>query len=133
MQKRAGLLFLSKDTKRILLILENSKWTVPTFPRNSTLLEDSSKLLSNYSFGKIIPIELFLSNDQGFEYGTYICLVDNEFTKTEAKTIAWCNLNSIPKQLHPGLKNTLSNQIIQTKIQTILDLEEINLPLADRA
>lgn len=123
MQKRAGLLFLSKTTGRILLILEDSKWTVPTFPRNSTLLEDADILLSEYSKGRIIPIELYLSNDHGFEYGTYICLVDTEFTQSSAKTIAWCNMEHLPKQLHPGLKSTLNNQIIKTKIDTILELE----------
>jgi hypothetical protein len=123
MQKRAGLLFLSKSTGRILLILEDSKWTVPTFSRNDTLLEDVTDLLDVYSRGRIIPIELYLSNDQGFEYGTYICLVDHEFTQSSAKTIAWCNMEYLPKQLHPGLKNTLNNQIIKTKIDTILELE----------
>jgi hypothetical protein len=122
MQKRAGLLFLSKNTGRILLILKDAKWTVPTFFRQSTLLDDALPLLEVYSSGKLIPIELFLSNDQGFEYGTYICLVDQEFTESPDKTIAWCSLNCLPKQLHPGLKNTLSNQIIKTKIDTILEL-----------
>jgi hypothetical protein len=83
-------------------------------------------LLDEYSAGKIIPIELYLSNDNGFEYGTYICLVNKEFTTTTAKTIAWCSLDYLPKQLHPGLKNTLSNQIIKTKIDTILELELVN-------
>jgi hypothetical protein len=125
MQKRAGLLFLANDTKRILLILEDSKWTVPTFNRQSTLLDDASTLLESFSIGKIIPIELFLSNDQGFEYGTYICLVEKEFTTSSVKTIAWCSLGYFPKQLHPGLKNTLNNQIIQTKISTILELSNL--------
>jgi hypothetical protein len=122
MQKRAGLLFLAKTTGRVLLILEDSKWTVPTFSRQSTLLDDASSLLKVFYQGKLIPIELFLSNDNGFEYGTYICLVDQEFTDSPAKTIAWCNLEFLPKQLHPGLKNTLNNQVIKTKISTILEL-----------
>jgi hypothetical protein len=126
MQKRAGLLFLSKTTGRVLLILEDSKWTVPTFIRTTTILEDSKILLDRYSIGKIIPIELYLSNDSGFEYGTYICLVDKEFTSLAAKTMAWCSLDHFPKQLHPGLKNTLSNQIIKTKIDTILELDLIS-------
>jgi len=123
MQKRAGLLFLSKSTGRILLILEDSKWTVPTFVRNSTLLEDAQPLLADFSQGRILPIELYLSEDRGFEYGTYVCLVDQEFLTTAASTIAWCQLDDLPKQLHTGLKNTLSNQIIRTKIDTVLELE----------
>jgi hypothetical protein len=127
MQQRAGLLFLSKNTQRILLILEDAKWTVPTFARNSSLLEDAEPLLNNFSVGKILPIELYLSEDRGFEYGTYVCLVDQEFLTTSAATISWATLNHLPKQLHTGLKNTLSNTIIRTKIETILELENVKL------
>jgi hypothetical protein len=123
MQQRAGLLFLAKSTSRILLILEDSKWTVPTFPRQRTLLEDADQLLEDYSQGRILPIELYLSEDRGFEYGTYVCLVEEEFLTLAANTIAWCNLNFLPKQLHTGLKITLNNEVIRTKIETILELE----------
>lgn len=122
MQQRAGLLFLSQSTKRILLILEDFKWTVPTFPRKSTLLEDASLLLTTYHTGKIMPIELYLSEDRGFEYGTYVCLVKEEFLTLASETVAWCSLDYLPKQLHSGLKATLNNQLIRTKIDTILEL-----------
>jgi len=123
MQQRAGLLFLAKTTGRTLLILEDQKWTVPTFTRKSTLLEDADSLLESYSKGKIVPIELYLSEDKGFEYGTYICLVNEEFLTIAASTISWSSLDNLPKQLHNGLKATLNNQIIRTKIDTIMELE----------
>jgi len=123
MQQRAGLLFLSKQTGRILLVLEDQKWTVPTFQRKTVLIEDAEELLLNYSRGRILPIELYLSEDRGFEYGTYVCLVEQEFLTTASSTIAWCDLNSLPKQLHTGLKTTLNNQLIRTKIETILELD----------
>ena len=123
MQQRAGLLFLSKSTGRLLLILDNQYWTVPTFARNSTLLEDSKSLMDHYSQGRIVPIELYLSEDRGFEYGTYICLVDAEFLTRAANTICWASIEDLPKNLHIGLKTTLNNQIIKTKISTILELE----------
>jgi hypothetical protein len=123
MQQRAGLLFLAKTTGRILLILEDSKWTVPTFARNVTLLEDAKSLLDQYSQGRILPIELYLSEDRGFEYGTYVCLVDAEFLTVAKDTIAWSNLGNLPKQLHTGLKTTLNNQLIRAKIETIMELE----------
>lgn len=123
MQQRAGLLFLAKTTGRVLLILEESKWTVPTFPRNSSLLADAEILLSSYAKGKIVPIELYLSEDRGFEYGTYVCLVEQEFLTTAAPTIAWSELDYLPKQLHTGLKITLNNSVIRTKLETILELE----------
>jgi hypothetical protein len=123
MQQRAGLLFLAKTTGRILLILEDSKWTVPTFARSGPLLEDAEILLDKYSRGRILPIELYLSEDRGFEYGTYVCLVDNEFLTTAASTICWAELDYLPKQLHTGLKITLNNAVIRTKIETVMELE----------
>lgn len=123
MQSRAGLLFLAKNTKRILLILENQKWTVPTFVRQSVLLDDTKPLLESYSAGRILPIELYLSEDRGFEYGTYVCLVDQEFLTSASKTVAWADLEDLPKQLHTGLKTTLNNSVIRAKINTILELE----------
>lgn len=123
MQQRAGLLFLAKSTERLLLILEDQKWTVPTFPRTSTLLADAESLLNSYSRGKILPIELYLSQDRGFEYGTYVCLVEEEFLTTATSTLCWCSLNKMPKNLHNGLKNTLNNNLIRTKIETIMELE----------
>lgn len=127
MQQRAGLLFLAKTTGRILLILEDQHWTVPTFSRKSSLLNDAESLLENYSQGKILPIELYLSEDKGFEYGTYVCLVDQEFLTCAKETIAWSKMSHLPRQLHSGLKTTLNNQIIKTKIETILELENANV------
>lgn len=123
MQQHAGLLFLSKKTAKVFLILEYDKWTLPTFVRKDTLLNDAQHLLAKYSQGKIVPIELYLSEDKGFEFGTYICLVDNEFVIYDEITFCWANLSTLPKQLHTGLKTTLNNQIIRTKIETILELE----------
>lgn len=125
MQQRAGLLFLSKKTARILLILEQSKWTVPTFERSKTLFEDVENLLIRYQKGKIVPLELYLSEDKGFEYSTYICLVDNEFFAENTKTYAWVCLDHQPMNLHNGLKQTLSSPIIRTKIETVLELENV--------
>lgn len=123
MQQRAGLLFLAKSTGRILLILEDYKWTVPTFPRLGPLLEDAQELLTHYSQGRILPIELYLSEDRGFEYGTYVCLVEEEFLTQATPTVCWSTIDYLPKQLHTGLKTTLNNAVIRTKIETILILE----------
>ena len=123
MQKRAGLLFLAKSTGRILLILDREKWTVPTFVRSNGLLADADPVLKTFSPGKVIPIELYLSEDRGFEYSTYVCVVDREFLTDAADTIAWAQIGNLPKQLHSGLRATLNNQTIKTKIDTIMELE----------
>lgn len=105
------------------MILEDQKWTVPTFARSGSLLEDSNHLLKSYSDGRILPIELYISEDKGFEYGTYICLVDKEFTTEASSTISWASLENLPKNLHAGLKTTLNNIVIRTKIDTILVIQ----------
>lgn len=104
-----------------MLLLENGKWTLPTFVRSMSLLEDSSELMMLYSAGKIVPIELYLSTDKGFEFGTYVCLVDCEFLVSSG-TFAWCDLAYLPGHLHTGLKTTLGNSTIRVKIETILEL-----------
>jgi len=124
MQQRAGLLFLAKNSSRIFLILEDEKWTVPTFARSGSLLEDAQQLLTRYSMGKLLPIELYLSEDRGFEYGTYVCLVETEFFAATDRTICWSNLDYLPRNLHSGLKTTLNNQLIRAKLETILVLEK---------
>ena len=124
MQQRAGLLFLSTYTRKILLILENQSWTVPTFERHGSLLDDASSLFQNYNKGKVLPIELYTSEDRGFQYGTYVCLVDKEFTVDNDVSYSWCKIDHIPKNLHTGLRFTLNNQIIKTKIETIMELAD---------
>src|SRR6056300_975966 len=111
MQKRVGLLYLSLRTQRILLILENEKWTVPTFPKNDSVIDDSQEIQKQYSEGRILPIELYLSKDKGFEYGTYICLVNEEFLTTTVPTFCWADLDYLPKNVHVGLKSTLNNNL----------------------
>jgi len=123
MQKRAGLLYLSYSTRRIFLILENDKWTVPTFNRKESLIDDSLEVQEKFVKGKILPIELYLSKDKGFEYGTYICLIQEEFLTVNAATFCWSDLDYLPKNIHTGLRNTLNNNLIRTKIETVLELE----------
>lgn len=126
MQKRAGILFLCTTTKRFLLIHENLKWTVPTFEKGKNIFESGQELIERYkkSQGKLLPIELYLSEDKGFEYGTYICLVEEEFLTSEVQTMCWCSLEDIPKNLHTGLKLTITNPLIRTKIDTVLIMSQ---------
>jgi hypothetical protein len=120
MQKRAGILFLSIQSSKVFLIWEG-KWTVPTFIREKSVIEDAQTLLNGYKLNdaKFVPIELYTSKDSGFEYSTYVVLVDEDFINCE-DTYCWSRLDNLPKNVHVGLKNTLSNKITQVKIETIL-------------
>jgi hypothetical protein len=74
---------------------------------------------------KIIPLELFISNDQHFQYNTYVLLVDKEFIPVlneEHSGYAWCEYNAWPKPLHQGVKNSFNNKIIRAKLELLLDL-----------
>ena len=120
MQKRAGILFLSTKSSRVFLIWDQ-KWTVPTFMRSQSVIEDAQELLTTYNLtdAKFVPIELYTSKDSGFEYSTYVVLVDQDFPCPNG-TYCWSTLDNLPKNIHVGLKNTLSNKITQVKIETIL-------------
>lgn len=77
------------------------------------------------SFKKVIPLELFTSNDQKFFFNTYVICVAEEFLpqlNREHNSYAWCAFECWPKNLHAGLRNTLNNKSIKGKLQTILDL-----------
>lgn len=122
MQKHAGILFISKKTSRILMILEDLKWTVPSFPRDKSVVEDAQSIIQEY-YGRearLVPVELYLSQDSGFEFSTYICLVEEEFVPANNQTFCWSMADVLPKGVHTGLKTTLTNKIIKTKIDTIL-------------
>jgi len=118
-KKRAGLLFIASSTNRLLLIFEDNKWTVPTFIKENSIFKDSQVIFKDYNQGTVVPIELYISNDKGFEYGTYACIVEEEFIDKKAQTYAWASLNNLPKNLHFGLKHTLSNNDVLEKINNI--------------
>ena len=74
---------------------------------------------------KMIPLEQYTSSDQHFKYNTYILIVDDEFIPTlneEHSAYAWCDYNSFPKPLHKGVRSSLNNKSIKSKIELILDL-----------
>lgn len=77
---------------------------------------------------KTLPLETFVSNDSVFNFHTYFCIIDSEFIPTLSKehtAWGWFDLNSLPKPVHSGLHLSLRNKIIQTKIQTIIDILDI--------
>jgi 8-oxo-dGTP pyrophosphatase MutT (NUDIX family) len=77
---------------------------------------------------KTIPLETFVSNDQVFNFHTYLCVIDREFIPVlseEHSGWAWAVIDSAPKPLHQGLRNSFTNKIIRTKLQTVFDIVEL--------
>jgi 8-oxo-dGTP pyrophosphatase MutT (NUDIX family) len=74
---------------------------------------------------KTIPIEKFVSNDGGFKFQTYLCVVDNEFVPVLSEEHcgwAWVTADNAPKPLHQALKISFTNKIIKTKLETIFEI-----------
>ena len=134
----AGGLFLAKDTKRFLFLLRTQGKTAGTWglvggkkepadqtPHDTLMREVSEEVGKTPPIKKVIPLELFTSRDQLFHYNTYVLLVDREFIPTlnnEHSAYAWCDIGTCPKPLHQGVRTSLSNKIIRTKLELLLEL-----------
>jgi ADP-ribose pyrophosphatase YjhB (NUDIX family) len=84
--------------------------------------------ISNTEIKKAIPLETYISNDNGFVFHTYLCLVQDEFMpilNEEHDGYAWVSHKKWPRPLHQGLKNTLSNRINQAKLDTVINLIQL--------
>jgi len=134
----SGGLFLSRETGRFLLLLRTQGKTAGTWglvggkkeptdltPVDALTREIQEEVGNIPQINKIIPLELFTSNDQNFQYNTYVLIVDREFIPTlneEHSGFAWCNYDSWPKPLHQGVKNSLANKVIRAKLELLLEL-----------
>jgi len=134
----SGGIFLAKDTKRFLLLLRAHGKTAGSWgfvggkkePMDVTVLDTLNREIleevgKTPTINKIIPLELFTSNDQKFQYNTYVLLVDQEFIpilNDEHSGYAWCSMDSWPKPLHMGVKNSFNDSTIKNKLDVLLNL-----------
>lgn len=134
----SGGLFLAKTTKRFLFLLRTQGRTAGTWglvggrkePSDATPFEALKREIEEEigtvsDIKKTVPLELFTSNDQNFQYNTYIVIVEDEFIpqlNNEHCGYAWCSFDNWPKPLHQGLKTSFGNKVIRGKIELLLDL-----------
>jgi len=138
--KACGALLLANDTKRLMFLLRDNDTHSNTWglvggkvEANETVMQALDREIMeevgrSLSINKTIPLELFRSDDGNFEYHTFICLIDEEFIpklSDEHKGYCWCDVDSFPKPLHPGLYSSLNNYDIQQKLITVKDILEI--------
>ena len=138
--KACGALLLANDTKRLMFLLRDNDTHSNTWglvggkvEANETVMQALDREImeevgKSLSINKTIPLELFRSDDGNFEYHTFICLIDEEFIpklSDEHKGYCWCDVDSFPKPLHPGLYSSLNNYDIQQKLMTVKDILEI--------
>lgn len=133
----SGALVCSRNTKRFLLLQKNNgkhagRWGLVggTNLTNETAWqglerEITEELGFKIEIKKVLPLERFVSRDSKFNFHTYFCVVEEEFIpklSDEHTAWGWFDLNNLPKPVHKGLDLSLRNKIIQTKIQTIIDI-----------
>ena len=132
--KAVGVWFRSRDTGRYLYLLRNDAkhpgaWGLPggKIETGETLLggmerECIEELGFFPTYLRLIPLEKFTSADSAFEYHTFWCRVDSEFTPVlnhEHIGYAWIESGRWPRPLHPGLWNTVNLDTIQKKITSL--------------
>ena len=134
----SGGLFLARDTKRFLLLSRTQSKTAGTWglvggkkeptditPFDALTREIAEEVGKTPTIKKVIPLELFVSADQQFQYNTYVLMVDKEFIPNlniEHDGYAWASYDQWPKPLHRGVKNSFSNKIIRAKLELLLEL-----------
>lgn len=136
----SGALFYSKSTQRILLLQKASgkhsgTWGLVggTNEEGETVWQGLQREICEEigfipEIIKSIPLETFVSNDLIFNFHTYLCVIDKEFIpilSSEHVGWAWCNIETLPKPLHQGLKNSFSNKTIKNKLKTVFDILQI--------
>jgi 8-oxo-dGTP pyrophosphatase MutT (NUDIX family) len=136
----SGALICARDTHRFLLLQKREgkhagRWGLVGGTNHSNEsawqglcreIEEELGLVPDIK--KTLPLERFVSNDSLFKFHTYFCVVDCEFIpKLSDEHIAWgwFDLDSLPKPVHKGLDLSLRNRIIQTKIQTVIDIIDV--------
>jgi len=135
--KASGCILLSEDTKRILLQLRipdrksknywgfwGGKSEINELPVQTIERELKEELGFLPEINKFYPLHKMVSNDESFEYDTFLATVSSEFIpilNDESEGYAWVNYNRYPVPLHPGVKLVLQNPRILSKIRTIVD------------
>jgi 8-oxo-dGTP pyrophosphatase MutT (NUDIX family) len=129
--KAVGVWFRSLDTRRYLYLLRNDTkhpgaWGLPggKLEGAETLLggmerECIEELGSFPTYLRLIPLEKFTAPDGVFEYHTWVCVIQSEFTPRlnhEHLGYAWIDAGTFPRPMHPGLWNTVNIDAVQKKI-----------------
>ena len=133
----SGALFYTLDTQRFLFLHRTQSrqadvWGLvggtnesEEIPYQALIREIKEEIGECPSIVKSIPLETFVSNDEKFNFHTYLCVVESEFIpklNSEHNGYAWVSFGKWPKPLHQGLRNTLQSKSNLTKLQTVFQL-----------
>ena len=133
----SGALFYTLSTNRFLLLhrtqsKQNNVWGLvggtnedKETPWEGLKREIQEEIGSLPDIIKTIPLETFVSNDEHFNFHTYLCVIKEEFIpnlNNEHDGYCWVSFGKWPKPLHQGLNNTLRSKTNQQKLQTLFQV-----------
>lgn len=128
-----GCLFYSQQTHRYLFLLRNGQrhnghWGLVggKIEARETpiqgLTREIKEEIGDINYRKVIPLEHFTSDNEKFEYHTYVIPVESEFVpelNDEHRGYAWTRIEDHPRPLHPGVWRTFNFSSILEKIKTL--------------
>lgn len=129
--KNCGALIRCIKTNRFLFLLRNGSkfsgyWSIPggkiesgESVKSALLRELDEEIGISFSETKLIPIETYTSENNCFEYHTFLIEVEKEFIpylNKEHRGWMWCGIEDIPKNSHPSLRNMLNTKEISEKV-----------------
>lgn len=135
--KAAGALFLARSTQRYLFLLRDDDTHTNTWGLVGGRVENDEQIIDclhreiNEEIGKInniikiIPLDLYTSQDEKFEYHTFACIVEDEFIPKlnhEHKGFCWTTLDGIPKPIHPALYNSIQLNELKEKLKSLHEI-----------
>ena len=136
----SGALFYALDTKRFLFLHRANGKTSGTWglvgggnelgesPFEGLTREIQEEVGDLPKFVKTIPLETFVSNDEKFNFHTYLVVIKDEFLpilNDEHSGYAWVSFGKWPMALHQGLRNTLQNKTNLTKLETVFQVIDL--------
>lgn len=136
----SGALFYALNTKRFLFLHRAGGKTASTWglvgggneqgetPFEGLTREIKEEVGNLPKFIKTIPLETFVSNDEKFNFHTYLVVIKEEFLpqlNDEHNGYAWTSFGNWPKTLHQGLRNTLQNKTNLAKLETVFQVIDL--------
>lgn len=133
----SGALFYAKSTRRVLLLQKAHGKHTGTWglvggtnvqgetPWQGLQREIAEEIGLVPEVIKSISLETFVSNDNVFNFHTYLCVIKEEFVpvlSSEHCAWAWTTIDYAPKPLHQGLRSSFGNKAIRSKLQTVFEV-----------